>query len=386
MAAACASLPGAALASNMTHPRTPVLWEDVPCLTLHDRSADPILHLPYGIPFEDLEITMDEVPDSRTHQFFAFCRPHHPQDFLPTWITEADVAAAIAVGIIEPGEVETDDIMALSPAWTDCWFRINADDERRPISDAMADAGVEWDTAAVPAGVYTIDGYTYEPEFNIWYLRPGVVKVHDGDPHAVGPAAAISTGELTPYRDDEVLIEGCVHAVPETTFTVYWAETVMDVETMEWVEYLTDQPLAGPDFAFPFSAPEALWGETGLIRVDFTDPQGRTYTAYQADPLLVIDNDNPADCDDGGFVAGACGTSSGDGGSSTGDAGTSTGTGSTGTDTAAGSTGTGGGSGPGQDDLLEGARGCGCRTTDDGAPGLVVLAIVAPVLRRRRRR
>ena len=222
-----ALVPAVASASNMTHPRTPVTWEGTPCLTLHDRSEDPIFHLEYGIPFEDLDVTPDEVPGSRRHQFFAYCRPHHPQDFLPTWITQADVDAAVAAELVGEGVVETSDILEFSEHWADCWFRINGDDERRPISNAMAEAGVEWDTSAVPAGVYTLNGYTYEPVFNIWTLRPGVMKIHDGDPHAIGPAAAISTGELTPYRDDEVMIEGCAHALPGSTFTAYWAVTPM---------------------------------------------------------------------------------------------------------------------------------------------------------------
>src|SRR5688572_15773085 len=148
--------PSLASASNMTHPRTPVLWEggggecelpmiESPCMTLHDRSDDPVLHLPYGIPYEDLEVTPDEVTDSRTHQFFAFCRPHSPQDYLPGWITDADVDAAVTKGLLEVGTVEPADIMTSNETWQDCFVRITADTERRPIACPMAEAGVEWD-------------------------------------------------------------------------------------------------------------------------------------------------------------------------------------------------------------------------------------------------
>lgn len=382
-----ALVPAVASASNMTHPRTPVTWEGTPCLTLHDRSEDPIFHLEYGIPFEDLDVTPDEVPGSRRHQFFAYCRPHHPQDFLPTWITQADVDAAVAAELVGEGVVETTDILEFSEHWADCWFRINGDDERRPISNAMAAAGVDWDTSAVPAGVYTLNGYTYEPVFNIWTLRPGVMKIHDGDPHAIGPAAAISTGELTPYRDDEVMIEGCAHALPGSTFTAYWAVTPMPNVEPDWIEYVVDQELPGEDFAFGFTPPEPLWGESGLIRVDVSDPEGRTYTAYQADNMLVINSDNPDSCDQGGsFIGSPCGgTTGGDDstGGSEGDTAVGTadsGDGESGDVTDGEATGNSGQTG----DDGGAPKGCACAASG-GVGGTWLVGLVVPLVRRRRR-
>lgn len=296
--------PSLVLASNGLHPRTPVVWEDVPCMTLFDRSQGAIFHLPYAIPFEDTEVTADEVPDSRTHQFFALCRSRHPQDFLPTWITQADVDEAITSNLVMPGVVETNDILELNEAWTDCWFRINADDARLPITQANADAGVNWDTTDVPAGAYTLYGYTHEPVFNVWWLRPGVMKIHDGDPTAVGPVGAFTTGELTPYRNETVAVEGCVDALPGTTFSVSYA---LASEAPEWMEYAADLPIDGDAFSFDLTPPMPLHGESGMLRVDFTDPMDRTYTTYQAQNILVIDADDPSACTEGGsFIGNPC--------------------------------------------------------------------------------
>lgn len=374
----------------MTHLRTPVVWEDVACLNFHNRSEGTTLHLPYTIAKEDLEIGTDEVADSRRHQFFAFCRPHHPQDFLPTWITQSDVDAAVAVPeLLQPGTVQMDDILELNSQWDDCWYRINGDDERRPISFAMADAGIDWDTTDAPAGVYTLYGYTWEPVFNIWALRPGVLKLHDGDPDAIGPAAAITTGELTPYRDEEVMIEGCIDAIPDSTYTVYWALTPEPDVEPDWVEYLQED-VPGPDFAFAFTPPEAMWGESGMIRLDVSDPEGRTYTTYQADPMLVINESDPDACNDGsGFIGspGCSDESSGSGSSATGaetggsSGASATGTGETSAETSGAMTATTVGA---TADDGGGGETCAC-TTDSRPTALASVLLLLPLARRRRR-
>jgi len=389
-AVVCAGVlvPAVASASNTTHPRTPVVWEDVACVQLHDRSEDATLHLPYTIAKEDLEVGDDEVADSRRHQFFGFCRPHHPQDFLPTWITQADVDAAVAVPeLLQPGTVETDDILELNSQWDDCWFRINADDDRRPISFAMADAGVDWDTTDIPAGVYTLYGYTWEPVFNIWARRPGLLKVYDGDPHAVGPAVAITTGELTPYRDEEVMIEGCFHAIAGSTYTVYWALTPEPDVEPDWMEYLqADVP--GQELAFAFTPPEAMWGESAMIRVDVSDPQGRSYTTYQADPMLVINESDPDACNDGaGFIGspGCSDESSGSGTSATGaDTSGSTGTSVSGSGESSAETSAATATTPGAT-ADDGGGGETCACTTDSRPGAIApLVLLVPLARRRR--
>lgn len=305
--AACALLPATAVATNGTHPRTPVLWDaDAPCVQVHDRSQGATLHLPYAIPLDDVEITPDEVADSRRHQFFAFCRPHDAQAFLPSWITDADVQSAAAKDLLTVDQIEPTDILEHSTAWADCWHRIVADDDRRPIDAAHANAGVDWDTSGLPIGGYTLYGYTYEPVFNLWWLRPTAVKLHDGDPEAAGPVGVIATGALSIYRDETVRIEGGVDAVAGTTFEVAWALTADTDGEPVWTVIDGTHEIQHEYFAFDFTPPEPMWGTTGMLRVVFTDPGGRSSTTYQADLIEVIGADDPSSCNGGGFIGTPC--------------------------------------------------------------------------------
>jgi uncharacterized protein (TIGR03382 family) len=389
------ALPALASASNGTHQRTPVQWEGTggecmlpelapQCMTLVDRTDDAVMHIPYRIPYPDTMVTPDEVADSRRHQFFALCRQHDQQEYLPNWISDADVTAAEAKMLVEPGTTLPSEVMETSTVWDGCWHRIVADADRRPIVCEMASAGVDWDTSDVPAGVYAIEGYTYEPAFNVWVQRPGVVKVHDGDPEAIGPAAAFSTGELTPYRDDVVTVEGCVDALPGTTFTVSWA---LADETIEWIEYSADLPI-GEDgtFTFEFAPPEDLVGESGIIKADFVDPMDRAYTAHMNDNIIVINADNPNGCHDGGgFIGSPCAEDSGgSSGDSGGDDDGETTAGIDAGDDDDDDDDTDGGTVPG--DGGEGPDPKGCSCTSGGSTGASLFAMVGVVLLRRRRR
>lgn len=321
IAAVAAAMTFATLAdaSNTKHERTPVVWEgggglcnlpvlETPCMTLHDRNEGP-LHFPYGIPYEDTDVADDEVADSRTHQFFAMCRPVDRRDPIPSWITSDDVAAGEAVGQVVPGEVTASDILELRDDWDDCWYRINEDADRRAITCDNALAGVDWDTTAVPPGVYTIYGYVYEPQYNFWILRPGVVKLHDGDPDDVGPAAAISTKELAVFRNEIAMIEGCVDALDGSTATAYWAFDEDQPGGVEWFEYAAEIPIAGDTLAFEYAPPPETIGNLSMLRVDIHDPRGRTYTSYMTDRIVVVDADGPNGCGgEGSFIGGsACG-------------------------------------------------------------------------------
>lgn len=372
-------LPAVALASNGTKPRIPVDWTGAPCLTIVDRSADPVLHLPYMVPQEDTDLTADEVEDSRTHQFFAFCRARDPQSFLPRWITQADIDRAAAIGSA-PDMVEPEDLFETSTEWEGCWFRITADDDRRPITFAAAAAGVDWDTSTVPAGTYVVEGYTFEPSINIWSGRPGVVKVvDDPDPAQSAPALAIENTEEVLNKNEPVVIHGCLSAMEGSTVTAYWGKAEPDVT---WVPFLEDDPVTGDSFAVDFLPPEELAGESSMVRIDITDPMNRSYTHYMRELVIVLGTEGPGSCvdDGGGFIGGAgCGSSSSGGDASGTDAG------SVGDETA-GPGGSTGASTAGQDGGDgSGGEGCGCRSQGSGggaAAGVLLLGLLG--LRRRR--
>jgi MYXO-CTERM domain-containing protein len=372
---------GPAAASNGTKPRVPVDWSGAPCMTIVDRSDGATLHMPYAVSMDDTDLTADEVEDSRTHQFFAFCRARDPQSFLPRWITQDDLDRAAAVGSA-PDMVDPEDIFDTNTEWTDCWFRINADDDRHPITMAVAAAGVDWDTAVVPEGVYVVEGYTFEPAINIWSWRPGVVKVVD-DPAlaASGPALSVTNAEEVLNKNEPVTIEGCVSAMDGSTLTAYWGLAEPEVT---WQPFIEDDPIAGESFAVEFLPPEELAGESAMVRVDITDPMGRTYTNYMHELVIVLGTEGPGSCmdDGGGFIGGAgCGGSGSSDGSSGGVAS------SGGDETAGTSAGTSDGPGgqEGGDEGGGGGQGCACQAAGAGGPagaGLLLLGLLG--LRRRR--
>lgn len=354
-----------AAASNGTKPRIPVDWTGAPCLTIVDRSVDPTLHLPYAIAQEDVGLTDDEVEDSRTHQFFAMCESFDPQSFLPRWITQDDIDRAAAKGSA-PAMVDPDDVLETSTEWAGCWLRITADDDRRAITFANAMAGVEWDTTSAPAGTYLVEGYTFEPALNIWSPRPGVVKVVDGpDLAASAPALAIDNTEEVLNKDEPVVIEGCVSAMPGSTITAYWGLAEPEVQ---WQPFIEDDPVVGESFAVELLPPEELVGNSAMIRVDVTDPMGRSYTNYMRELVIVLGTVGPGSCtDDGGFIGGpGCGGDSGDSGSSVDD---TSGDGSGASDST-GSEATGEDGPPAQDGGDDsGSQGCGCTSTGPGRMG-----------------
>lgn len=287
-------------AGNAGHVPTRVDWSGAQCLTIVDRSTDPTVHIPYGIPFEDTDVTTDEVDDSRRHQFFALCEPKGFHRFLPRWVSQADVEAASLKGIVEPEALSPEEVLETSETWADCWWRITPDDERRPITQAMADEGVDWDTSALPAGNYWVEGYTHEPPKGLWTARPGVYKILDGaDPGAVGPAVAVTTPELSLFRDETVTLTGCVDAIEGSVLAVRYAR--LEAE-LSWQTYLEDEPVLGESFEVQWLSPEAEWGQTLVIRIDVEDPEGRETRALSWSPMVVTEVEMPCElfCDDTG--------------------------------------------------------------------------------------
>jgi MYXO-CTERM domain-containing protein len=315
--ATAALAPTLAHAGNGTHPRTPVLWSDAPCLTVIDRSVSPIHEFGYAIPYEDTAVTADEVPQSRSHQFFAFCRDHHLEEVLPSWITASEPMAAAAAGLgnLEGVDFELD-VLENSPEWADCWTRITADAERRPITFAAAAMPVTWDTTALPAGTWVVEGYTYEPWFNLWSPHPGVFKiVDDPDPAASAPAAALTFAEqeLDYGEGDSELgsVSGCVDAMPGTTMTLSWALSGIGSEPT-WTAFASDVPVEGSSFELPFEPPAEAVSSSVMIRAELVDPLGRSWTTQGNAYLVVVEVVGGDEaCEEGGFVTNPCDTSEG---------------------------------------------------------------------------
>lgn len=391
------SVSATARASNGIHPRTPVKWEPEPaCMTIVDRTVEAKLQLTYTIPYEDLrpEETSDEVDDSRRHQFIAFCAGHSPQEPLPVWLSAADVTAAEAVGIVKLADLEPDAILETSPMWKDCFTRITADDERRLITFAAAKEPVVWDTTGLAPGAYIVSGYTWEPVFNIWTQRQGVVKVvDDPDPSKSGPALAITNRDEIKYSDEVLDVVGCVDAMDGSTVTGYWARTNDDtLDVLEWMPFAADTPVEGDSFSLPFMPPAESVGEQIAMKVEIVDPMDRRYTAHMSELASILEGsaNETGDCSDSAMnfiTPPGCETSGGSeasggvtGSSGEAPSGSSEGGGATaaGTGTTAGEA-----TGPMMEPLERGGCACGVREGRGGS-GWLLLAPWMLWMRRRR--
>ncbi|WAS95143.1 hypothetical protein [Nannocystis punicea] len=365
----CLGAAATARADGGIWPRTPALWpDDTPCMTVVDRSQSAVLQFTYRLDHEDTYVEPEELPGSRRHQFVGLCRVD-PYWWLPTWISQADVAAwnAWEVGLDEsPMVVDPEDVLETSSEYGDCFARITADDARRPITFAAADEAVTWDTTGLPAGGYVIRGYTWHPPFNAW-SRPRVVHVVDGpDPATAPPAAALALTDDFFFADEGLTMTGCARAEPGSTLRAYWADHPQDGVSYEWNGFV-EQPLVGETFALTFLPPPEALEKTVLLRVDVTDPQQRTFSAHSDLLVTVLPGQQP-DCYNS-FLScmdsetGASPTTGDDSGAQP----TSTGAG----DSAGGQTG-------------EPAGGCGCATAANG--GGWALAGLLALMRRRRLR
>jgi hypothetical protein len=167
-------------ASNALTPRTPPIFKREACLSIVDRSVDPVFHLDFAIPYEDAMLTPDELPDSRRFQFFAVCRQRAFGETLPNWALLDDAERALAAEIIAELP-DADDVLELAPAWSHdaegeaCVAAMNEAADRIPITCEATEGALDWDTTDVPAGNYVILGHTFEPEINLWEPRRGVV-------------------------------------------------------------------------------------------------------------------------------------------------------------------------------------------------------------------
>lgn len=397
MRAARLILPGAALmltgvgapllahAGNGVHPRTPVEWPESACMTVVDRTVDSKLVLSYTIPYEDTEVTADEVEDSRRHQFLGFCRGHSRQEPLPVWLTNVDVQAAAAKMLIDPANVDPEDVFETSAEWKDCWFRITGDDQRRPITFAAAMEPVVWDTSMLPVGAYVIAGYTWEPPFNIWSERSGVVKViDDPDPSMSPPALALTNGEEIKFGNEVLTLTGCLDAMDGSTVSGYWSLTTGD--GLDWQMFASDVPVSGDSIELDFMPPPESFGEQIAMKVEIVDPMDRRFTAHLGTLATILPPaSETGGCPDtgGNFIGDPSCDSSGTSdapttsspGSSSGPDGSSGAVGSSG----AGSDSTGPGQAPGKD------GGCACTGADTGGAPVALLLGLGLLLPRRRR-
>lgn len=376
--------PTLASAANGNMPRTPALFPPHPCLSQVDRSQTTRFHFDVHIPYEDTQLTADELDDSRRFQFFALCREPNRLEVLPNWIAPDDTMRALAAGIIDA--LPPDDAYLLgNAAWTpghdgatDSCVQI-VDAMRMPISCEATVPGVEWDVSAVPAGNYVIRGYTFAPANNLWTSRIGVVQIHDGEPLPV--AALVSpVYDAKAFQDDGYRVLGCMDGPPGTTVTLQYASTASDDlgDDAAWTTFAEhDASARWIDERLALTADTVYQGL--LLRAIARGPDGAQWIAHSPGFVTVYPGDGTSDdpvpapgadhCDAGGDESGGIGEPIDD-----------TGDGAT---TGGGSTGAGVGDPPESGE----SEGCGCRSGPRSSVNSAIpWALTAALVRRRRRR
>ncbi len=292
-------VPAPALAGNTVHPRTPVVWPATDCIQTVEREVSPSFEFAYSIPREDTYLSADELSDSRTHQFIAFCRQWPAGTSPPNYITVADLQRAL------DNESELDQSLLDNPEatletseeWAGCWTRITADDERRPITFEAAAEPVVWDTTEIEAGTWVIAGYTWEPPRNLWVRAPWVVRVlDDADAGDADPALALGFTPQTLDGGDSLTIPACVDASADATLRIDWTTTKDDPPDWREGETIAFGGVATTEV--DFVPPLEAWGQQLRIRARVEQGDGRTYDAHTHSVVIVFAEPGGSDSDE----------------------------------------------------------------------------------------
>jgi len=291
LAIALAALPVAAHAGNGDLPRTPVIHLGESCLTVVDRSVDPVVHLRYTIPNVDICLTADEPPDSRTHQLIAFCHGDPTARITPHWLTRAEADAG-AGDVTVPAS----DILAEHPDYADCWTPTVPAAERRPITCQAARDGVDWDTTGLARGTYTIRGYTYEPPQNDWSPRLGAFKIVDGpDRQGAPPSVGFANIDTYLWLNQPMTVRLCVDAMDGSTVSLAHAFSVAEADPEpDWITFIADEPVSSGTVTLEFLPPAAVAGQFVTLRAEIVDPMDRRFTAYMQGEIKVETIEDPA--------------------------------------------------------------------------------------------
>lgn len=293
---AIAVLPSVASAANGLRPRTPAIYAGVPCVQTVTRGET--LTIEYDVSYDDVELTPEELPDSRKHQFFAFSQTNVDFAF-PTYINQSDFDRAEANGD-NTVPYSDDDILDISSLWpAGTHVRITPDDPRLPITKEQAAMGVDWDTSNVTPGTWLVAAYTWEPEKNLWSPRFGAVRIEEaGDPDSAGPTVFMPRIDgVLADRAEPLAIEGCIEAPAGSTITASWAD-VGTGQDPEWVPFVENQEVESGALDLEFMAP-AETGTSIKIRIEIVDPSGRSYIAYSPTTIGVIGEAPPEPTESG---------------------------------------------------------------------------------------
>ena len=276
------------------------------CILVVDTQKTQVFPIQYFLGFDDTLPEPDHIslPDSKTHQFYAFrgqIYANDPDYFLypfdpalpvpavmPRWINQDDLTrseqantpmiapdfSAAAIG----GDTLTQRMDMLNQ-----WQLVTQ--MRVPITVGQSRAGARWDLRTVQPGVYQIATYVFSPPYTAWEPRPGVVKVTDGVRDL--PAVTLDPVDASLFAGQGRKITGCVNA-PSGTQLRAWSRPAGD-PTAPWQMWATE-PLKDGAQKFELCFRNALPGRSGLLnlRVTALSPSGEETAAYALDQLSLV--------------------------------------------------------------------------------------------------
>ena len=277
------------------------------CIERVDKRDSDTLEIAYQVAYDDTALMVGDidVPDAKTHQFFAFAgslvASGFEQDFhafdvespparLPAWITIDDVKrAAQASGSVDATGFSASDVPAgavldAMPELAGRYLRITADDARVPITLAQAAKGVSWALSEVPPGLYTLAGYTFSPPFNGWTVRTTKVKVVDAELDV--PAMHVEPLRASLFASQGLRVRGCLDVPEGSELSADFA--VDERPEAGYVAWLPARPASSGELELCFHNPRPEL--TGSLRLRFAlrGPDGARFFYYAPDPITAL--------------------------------------------------------------------------------------------------
>jgi hypothetical protein len=313
--ATLALLPVALASQARAHP-APAEAPDFPatqCVTVVDRDAQKNFDIEYSLLTDDTMFGLADIPlpDAKTHQFFAVAGavasdavsyqvfPFRPADAepieLPLWITVDDVKrAAHASGTVEGAMFSQSDVpdgttLADSSALAGLWQRVTQDDARVPITLEQAKQGARWNVQDVTPGVYSIAAYIFSPPYNGWAVRPGVIKVVDGE-HDM-PAGTIDSIDEFVFSYQGRRVSACLDVPKGTRLDAYF--NVEERPEAGWMRWISGREVESGQLDLCFHDPKPELTGSVRMRFDLTGPDGTLTTLHSADTITALQGSGP---------------------------------------------------------------------------------------------
>lgn len=260
---------------------TPVTpqFEDVPCMTIVERSSVAEITLRYS--YDPALVQMAILGSPQTVSFVAFrTRPSN----LPTWLSTAQYEAQKVdaeggeCGLEDPAPEDIlDTNLDLAGEWT------LLTPTPLPVTPEQAAEGFTWDTTGMDPGTYHIFAHTDAGRYPAWTaLRGGITIVDDlQDTAAVPPGLfLLDPVGLGRIPGQVYSLRGCVFAMPGSQLDVDWSRPPSPEQERVWTPAAACLPVEDELVRIPYLVPEELAGQWIQLRGTLRDPTGRETSTF----------------------------------------------------------------------------------------------------------